>query len=81
MDEFVADSAPGPAAAEHGFIAIQPLLADFALSRLNREQHRLPLTAGFSDAHGGRSITGPSTELQGALSGLSPSTCRTYLIP
>jgi len=51
MDELVADGATGPAAAEHGLIAIQSLLADLAISRLNREHHRLPITTGFSDTH------------------------------
>jgi hypothetical protein len=29
------------------------LLADFAISRLDREEHRFPITTGFSNTHSG----------------------------
>jgi hypothetical protein len=53
MDKLVAHRATGPAATEHCFVAIQPLLADFAISRLDREEHRFPITTGFSNTHSG----------------------------
>ena len=52
VHEFVAHGAARPAAAKHGFVAIQPLLADFAMTRLDRKQHRFPIAAGFANAHG-----------------------------
>lgn len=52
MHELVAHGATGPAPAEHGFIPIQPLLADFTIAGLDGEQHRLPVSARFPDAHG-----------------------------
>jgi len=52
MHEFVAHGATGPAATKHRLIPIQALLADFAVSRLDRKQHWLPITASFPDAHG-----------------------------
>ena len=51
MDKLVAHRATGPAATEHCFVPIQPLLADFAISRLDREEHRFPITTGFSNTH------------------------------
>ena len=54
MDKFIAHGTAGPAATKHGFVPIEALLADFAISRLDRKQHRLPVTTGFSDAHGAR---------------------------
>src|SRR5262245_65636740 len=51
MNKLVADCATGPAASEHGFIPIQPLLTDFAETGLNHQQHWLPIPAGFSDTH------------------------------
>jgi len=53
MHEFVAHRAAGPAAAEQCFVPIQTLLADLAMARFDREQHRLPLTAAFPDTHTG----------------------------
>jgi hypothetical protein len=52
MHKLVAQGTTGPAAAEHRFITVQTLFADFAMTRLNREQHRLPFSACLSDAHG-----------------------------
>ena len=52
MHEFVAHGATGPAATKHRLISIQALLADFAVARLDREQHWLPITTSFPDAHG-----------------------------
>lgn len=52
VDEFVADGAPRPSTTEHRFVTVQTLLADFAMSRFNREQHRLPVPTGFSNTHG-----------------------------
>jgi hypothetical protein len=52
MHELVTDRATGPAASEQGLVPIQALLADFAVPRFDRKQHRLPLATGFSDAHG-----------------------------
>ena len=66
MNKLVTDGASGPAASEHGLIAVQPLLTDFAMSRFNREQHRLPITTGSSDAHMVRSITNRSVQKQEA---------------
>ena len=51
MDKLVAHGATGPAATEHGLVPIQPLLADFAISGLDPQQHRLPIATGFSDTH------------------------------
>ncbi|ALA57015.1 hypothetical protein NITMOv2_0579 [Nitrospira moscoviensis] len=66
MDEFVAHGAAGPAAAEHRLVPIQSLLADLAMARLDGEQHRLPVAAGLSDAHGRGSIAKRLEEIQGA---------------
>ena len=52
VNELVAHRAPRPAAAKHCFVAIESLLAHFAMTRLDRKQHRLPVAASFSDAHG-----------------------------
>jgi hypothetical protein len=52
MHELVADGAAGPSAAEHGFVPIQSLLADFTMAWLDREEHRLPVTTGFPNTHG-----------------------------
>jgi len=54
VDEFVADRAAGPSTAEHGFVPIQAQMADFTVPGLNSQQHRLPIPAGFSNAHSGR---------------------------
>ena len=51
MNKLVTDGASGPTASEHGLIPVQPLLTDFAMSRFNREQHRLPITTSSSDTH------------------------------
>lgn len=58
VDKFVAERAAGPSAAEEGLIPIQSLLTDFAVPGLDPQQHGLPISAGFSDAHRARSITG-----------------------
>src|SRR6476620_6952308 len=63
MDEFVAHGATGPAASKHRLIPIQALLADCAISRLDRKQHRLPITTSFPDTHG-RSIASPPPQKQ-----------------
>ena len=52
MYELVAHGATGPAAAQHSFIAIQPLFTDLAMTRFDGKQHPLPLAAGFPDTHG-----------------------------
>jgi hypothetical protein len=52
MDELVAHRAAGPAASKQRGVAIQTLLANFAMARFDREQHRLPFAASFSDTHG-----------------------------
>lgn len=54
VDEFITDRTAGPSAAEHRFVPIQTLLADFAVPGLNPQQHWLPVPTGFSDAHSGR---------------------------
>ena len=51
MDEFIADRAAGPAAAEQRRIPIEALLTDFAVPRLDPKEHRLPFAARFSDTH------------------------------
>ena len=51
MDEFVADATTGPTATENGLVAIEALLAHFAMARFDREQQWLPRPAGFSDTH------------------------------
>lgn len=51
MDELVADRAAGPAAAQHGLIAVEAQFADLAEPGLDPEQHRLPIPACLSDAH------------------------------
>src|SRR6478735_7954566 len=63
MDEFVAHGATGPAASKHRLIPIQALLADCAVSRLDRKQHRLPITTSFPNTHG-RSIASPPPQKQ-----------------
>ncbi len=52
MHELVAETAAGPSAAKHRFVSIETLLAHLAVARLDAEQQRLPIPAGFSDAHG-----------------------------
>lgn len=53
MDEFITHGTARPAATEHRLIAVEPLLTDLADPGLNPQQHRLPVTTGFSDTHGG----------------------------
>ena len=52
VDEFVADRAAGPAAAEQRLVAIQTLLANFAAARFDAQQERFPVAAGHANAHG-----------------------------
>ena len=52
MHELVTHCTPRPAATKHRFVAVQPLFADFTMTGLNGEQHRLPITASFPDTHG-----------------------------
>jgi hypothetical protein len=65
MNELVADSAAGPSTSQHRLVPIQSLLTNFAMSRLDRKQHRLPITTGFSDTHEG-SIAKRSVQKQEA---------------
>jgi hypothetical protein len=64
MDEFVTDRATRPASSKHRFVPIETLLADPTIARLNPEQHRLPLTATFSNTHKSGSIAGHPAEKQ-----------------
>jgi len=64
VDEFIADRAAGPSAAEHCFVPIEPLLADCAVPGFNPLQHRLPISATFSNTHRGGSIAGLSAQIQ-----------------
>ena len=52
VDKFIANTATRPAAAEQRLVPIQTLLADFTMAGFDPQQHRLPITAGFSDTHG-----------------------------
>jgi hypothetical protein len=52
VDELIADRATGPTAAQHGLIAVKTLLANLAQPGLDPQQHRLPVSACFSNAHG-----------------------------
>jgi hypothetical protein len=54
MDEFVTAAAAGPAAAEKSLVAVEPFLADLTVPGFNPQQHGFPISAGFSDAHGGK---------------------------
>lgn len=51
VDEFITDCAARPAAAEQGLVAIQTLLANFAATRFDAQQERLPIAPGHSNAH------------------------------
>ena len=51
MDELLAQGATGPPAGEKRLVAVEPFLADRAVSRLNPQQHRLPSSAAFPDTH------------------------------
>ena len=51
VDEFIADRAAGPPAAQQRRIPIEALFTDFAMPRLDPKKHRLPFAARFSDAH------------------------------
>lgn len=64
VDEFIADGTAGPPAAQKGLIAIEPLVANLTVPRLNPQQHRLPISASFSDAHRAGSIAKRSAEIQ-----------------
>ena len=58
MDELVADSATGPPTAQERLVPIEALFADFTIAGLDPEQHRLPLTAAFSNTHGEKKYSG-----------------------
>jgi hypothetical protein len=52
MNEFIADRAAGPPAAQQRGIPIEALFTHLTLSGLDPKEHRLPFAARFSDAHG-----------------------------
>ena len=52
VDELIADRATRPPAAQHGLIAVKTLLANLAQPGLDSQQHRLPVPARPSNAHG-----------------------------
>ena len=64
VDEFIADRAAGPSAAEHRFVSIEPLLTNCAVPGFNPLQHRLPISAAFSNTHRAGSIAGLSAQIQ-----------------
>lgn len=65
MDELVTDATSGPPASQHRLVPIEILSAHSTKTGLNPEQHRFPLTTGFSDTHSGGSIAGQPAEKQG----------------
>jgi len=64
VDKFIARRATGPAAGEEGLVPIEPFVAHLAVPGFNPQQHRLPISAAFSDAHSGGSIAKRSEEKQ-----------------
>jgi hypothetical protein len=64
VDKFVAEGATGPAAGEEGLIPIEPFLAHLAVPGFDPQQHRLPISTAFSDAHSSGSIAKRSEEKQ-----------------
>jgi hypothetical protein len=56
MDKFIAEGATGPAAGEEGLVPIEPFLAHLAVPGFDPQQHRLPISTAFSDAHSSGSI-------------------------
>ena len=65
MDELLAQGAARPTAGEKRLITVEPFLADLAVPRLNPQQHRLPVPAGFSDAHAAEYSEGARREARG----------------
>ena len=66
MDELIAQRATGPPAAEKRFIAVEPFLADLAVAGFNPQQHRLPVSATFSNTHAAEYSEGKRREARGA---------------
>jgi hypothetical protein len=66
MDELVAQGAPRPTAAEKRLVAVEPFLADFAIPRLNSQQHRLPVPTASSNTHAVEYSEGARREARGA---------------
>lgn len=64
VDELVAEGTTGPAAGEEGLVPIEPFVAHLAVPGLDPQQHRLPISAAFSNTHSGGSIAKPSEEKQ-----------------
>lgn len=64
MDELVADSATGPPTAQERLVPIEALFADFTIAGLDPEQHRLPLTAAFSNTHKSMKYSGATDAKQ-----------------
>ena len=56
MNKFVAEAASRPAAAEERFVPVESFVTDLALAGFDSQQHRLPISAAFSDAHRAASI-------------------------
>ena len=52
VHKLIAHRATRPAAAQHRLITVETLLTDFAVAGLDPQQHRFPLTGGFTNTHG-----------------------------
>jgi hypothetical protein len=65
MDKLVAQGAARPAAAEKRLVAVEPFLADLAVSGLNPQQHRLPLPTASSNTHAAEYSEGARREARG----------------
>jgi hypothetical protein len=64
MDELLTQAAPRPAAGEKRLVTVEGFVTDLAVPGFNPQQHRLPGSAAFSDAHK-NSIARQSAEIQG----------------
>jgi hypothetical protein len=65
MDELVAQGAARPSAGEKRLVAVEPLLANLAVSGFNPQHHRFPTPAGFSDTHAAEYSEGARREARG----------------
>jgi len=65
MDELIAQGTARPAAAQKRLIAVEPFMANLAVSGFNPQQHRLPVSATFSNTHAAEYSEGERREARG----------------
>jgi hypothetical protein len=66
MNELVAGGTTRPSASQKRLIAVEPFMTDLAVAGFNPQQHRLPITAAFSNTHAAEYSEAERREARGA---------------